>query len=230
MELTLNIDIEAAIQAALSPEKIGPAVDKAVSGCVNSAVREVFGYGGAVYRQLEEQFAGLIPHGLNEGDAARFQVVLQNTIRETVVGTNAEAVRLAITQSVNEIIGTEDKALKLSDLLRFYKESLHDDAAEFHAQLEENAYGGYHLSLNGAPLKGYQSKYSCETRLAITEDGRVYSLFHKNEHFTPATFPHAAINEFDVATLSLYVGRRHLVIDMSADEVEDFARRGGGHD
>lgn len=224
MELTINVDIEQAIQAALSPEKIGPAVQKAVDGCVNDALREVFGYGGDVRKALIEQFAALLPHGLSNADASRFQLVLQNTLHDTVLGEQSAALKLAVENSIKGLLQTPAPELKVSELLALYQNDLYSDEKSFWAEVEESDYATYIALDRTRPSSG--GRHAARTQLTIGRDGRVYSVAHAGHAFTPNALPKCVISQLDSAILAMYVGRTKLVMDLTPMQIEDFAREG----
>lgn len=231
MKLEINLDLEAAVAAALSPEKLAPILDKHLADAIKSAISDVTGYRSKFSEALKEQLAAALPHGLKLDDVAKFQQVLNQSLASLVGGMNADAINAALAKVAKEACPDVPASIKLSELLeevrgRFDKD---ENKEAFYALWEPNQYGGGHLYLNNdqleksASLYGRSSsKYDARYQLAVTAEGEVYTLRLDGRQVTPASRPDV-IGHFDSILMSMYVGRTRLEVDIDADDVEEAA-------
>lgn len=228
MKLEINLDFEAAIAAALSPEKLGPILDKHIVAAVSSAVQDVTGYRSPFAEALKAQMAAALPHGLSIDDVAKFQHVLNQTITSLAQGMNAEAVNAALRKAAASTMPDVPSVMKLSEFLEEARDGFHKEKHDaFYALWEPSDYGGGgHLYLDSDADFGEssrygstKSKYSAERQLAVNEAGEVYTLKLDGRAVTPASRPDV-ITRFDSILMCMYVGRTRLELDIDADEVE----------
>jgi hypothetical protein len=229
MELKINLDLEAAVAAALTPEKLGPILDKHLADAVTDAIRDATGYHSTFRGAVKQQLVEALPHGLALDDVAKFQHVLNQSLTSLVHGFNASAVTTALEQVTKETMPNVPPVLKLSDLLESARDGLHKEKHEaFFAALELSDWGTHYLYLDSDPSPGRSSygargdKSSARYRLAVTKEGEVYALHLDGRPITPASRPDV-IGRFDSILMSMYVGRTRLEIDMDADDVESAA-------
>lgn len=233
MKLEINLDLEAALASALSPEKLSPILDKHIAEAVTTAVRDATGYNSAFSKALKEQLAATLPHGLNLDDVAKFQQVLNHSLAGLVGGMNAEAVNTALRKVAAEALPEVPAVVKLSELLAQCRDGFHKEEHEaFYALWEQNTYGGGWLYLHSDPSPSSTmysrtrdreaSKYDARYQLAVSDKGEVYALKLDGRQITPASRPDV-IGHFDAILMSMYVGRTRLEVDMDADDVESAA-------
>lgn len=234
MEIKIELDLEAAIAAALTPEKLGPIIDKHVLGAITSAIQDATGYRSKFSEALREQLAAALPHGLRLDDVAKFQQVLNQSLADLVGGMNAAAINVALQKVAREALPDVPAVMKLSKLMEEARERFDKDENKeaFYALWEPGDYGGGHLylhpdALNRSSASLYSSvrnpsKYDAKYQLAVTKEGEVYALKLGGRQITPTSRPDV-IGAFDAILMSMYVGRTRLEIDMDADEVESAA-------
>lgn len=228
MELRINLDLEAAVAAALTPEKLGPILDKHLIDAIKSAISDVTGYRSKFSEVLKEQLAAALPHGLKLHDVAKFQQVLNQSLASLVGGMNADAINTALAKVAKDVCPEVPASIKLSKLLEEARERFCKDENKeaFYALWEPHPYGGGHLYLNNDQLErsaslygSSTSKYDARYQLAVTSGGEVYALRLDGRHVTPSSRPDV-IGHFDSILMSMYVGRTRLEIDIDADDVE----------
>lgn len=232
MDITIHIDLEAAIASALAPEKLAPILDKHLTDAITSAIRGATGYGSPFSKGLEEQFKTALPHGLGVDDVAKFQHILNASMREVLRDANSDAITAALQKCVHEVMPDVPAKIKLSQLVEDARGGLHKEQHEaFYAYWEPSEYGGGHLYLDQdeLPSKGYGShssredvKYNAAYSLAVTNEGEVYSLKFGGKEITPASRPNV-ISRFQAILMAMYVGRTRLEVDIDDDDVQSAA-------
>jgi len=235
MELRINLDLEAAVAAALTPEKLGPILDKHITGAITSAIQDATGYRSKFSEVLKEQIGNALPHGLNLDDVAKFQQVLNQSLASLVGGMNATAVNVALEKVAKEVLPDVPPVVKLSQLMEDARERFDKDENKeaFYAMWEPSSYGsGGHLYLHPEELTARSasiygsgrstSKYDAKYQLAVTGEGEVYALRLDGRQITATSRPDV-IGAFDSILMSMYVGRTRLEIDLDADGVETLA-------
>lgn len=231
MELRINLDLEAAVAAALTPEKLGPILDKHLADAIRDAISDATNYNSMFRNALKEQLREALPHGLGLDDVAKFQQVLNSSLADLVGGMNAETINTALRKVAAEALPDMPAVMKLSELLEEARAGFHKNQHEgFYALLESTSYGTHHLFLHGDPTPGSSSgygssssreagKYHSRYQLAIMKEGEVYALRLDGNQVTPASRPDV-ITRFAAILMSMYVGRTRLEIDIDADDVE----------
>lgn len=231
MDLAIKIDLEAAISAALAPEKLSPILDKYINEAITSAVRDATGYDSDFRKGLKDQMKQALPHGLGIDDVVKFQHVLNASLSDVLRGANGDAINAALKECVDKVMPDVPAELKLSQLIEDARAGFHKKRHEaFYAFWEPSEYssGGGHLYLDSQelPSSGYGSgsrrervKYNAEIRLAVTQEGEVYSLKLRGQDITPSSRPDV-ISRLDSILMAMYVGRTRLIVDMDDDEVE----------
>ena len=228
MNLNITIDLEAAIAAALSPEKLQPILDKHVTEAITDAIRDATGYRSTFRESIKEQLASALPHGIAIDDVAKFQHVLNATVNKLVQECNNNAVHTAMDAAVKEVMPDVPAVLKMSELIQEARDGFHKEQHEgFYAYFQPSDHGGggwLYLDSNERP--GHSSygersdrKYSAAHQLAFTKEGQVYSLKLRDKVVTPASRPDV-ISRFDSLMMAMYVGRTTLEVDMDDDDIE----------
>jgi len=233
MEIKINIDIEAAIAKAISPEVIGPILDKHVTDSISSAIRDATDWNSDFRKALKDQLSEAMPHGLALDDIVKFQHVLNGAIKDAVNGANSDAVYSALIEAGKSVLPEVPTVIALSEFMQEARDGLRIAEGEaFYALYEESEYGGGHLYLDSNPRPGVSSygsvlregnKYSADINLAFNKEGEVYSLKFRNEHVTPSSRP-TVITRLDSILMSMYVGRTKLNVDIDADDVAQTAQ------
>lgn len=233
MKIEINIDLEASVAAALAPEKLQPILDKHLTEAITSAVRDATGYNSEFQKGLKEQMKQVLPHGLGIDDVVKFQQVLNASIRNVLQGANSDAITTALNACVQEALPDVPKELKLSELLEEARGGFHKEKHEaFYAFWDPSEHGGGgHLYLDDDVMPGSRYdgrggrdgvKYSAKIRIAVTEEGEVYSMRFGGQEITPASRP-TVISRFDSLLMAMYVGRTRLVVDMDDYGVQSAA-------
>lgn len=230
MEITLNIDLEAAIAGALAPEKLQPILDKHVTEAITSAISDATRYSSEFSKALKEQLATAMPHGLRISDVAKFQHILNQSLESAVSGANLAAVKEALAKAASTALPDLPERIKLSDLMKDARGGLHvDDGMAFYAHLHESEYRTKYLYLDSDPAPGSRTyghredrRYSAKYSLAISEDGHVYSLKLGGMQVMPASLPDV-VGSWDGLLMAMYVGRTSLDIDMDDDDLASFS-------
>lgn len=224
MELKINIDLEAAIAKALSPEALQPILDKHITGAITTAINSATSYGSEFTKLLTEQVKTGLPHGLGLDDLAKFQQVLNAAMNRAVQSCNEGSVQLALEKAVQAVMPEVPSVIKLSDFLKEARDGFHKDEHEaFYAYFEPSSYGDndggwLYLDSNEKPgerlfsssHKSRESrKYDAQHRLAINGNGDVYALKLDGKDVTPASRPDV-IGRFESLLMAMYVGRTRL--------------------
>lgn len=222
MKLEINLDIESAINNALSPEKLNPLLEKAVNEALKRAIDDATGYGSEFRETLEGQLKKAMPHGLALDDVAKFQHLLNNAMNQLVSAANNDTVKTAMEKAVKNAMPDGPTRIKMSELIKEARDGFHKDSHEaFYAKYRESKYGpGGWLSLDSD--EDCRSEHSAEIQLAINEAGDVYSLKMDGKQVTPTSLPNA-IGRLEGLILSMYVGRTTIEMDIDAYEVESLA-------
>ena len=221
MEIKLNLDIEAAIQKAISPEALAPLLQKAMADAVKCAVEDATGYRSKFREAMKEQLAAALPHGLDARDVVKFQHLLNTSIVELVNGANNDIIQTAMQKVARQVLPEVPSRVKLSKLMEAARESFHIEENEsFYAHLEISDYGGGWLYLDGD--EDTREKYKADTCLAFTKEGGVYSVRLKGKQLMPVSMPEV-VGEFATLMVGMYVGRVTLDIDIDAHKVESMA-------
>lgn len=232
MELKINIDLEAAIAKALSPESLQPILDKHITGAITNAINSATSYGSEFTKVLTEQVKTGLPHGLGLDDLAKFQQVLNAAMNRAVQSCNEGSVSAALEKAVRDVMPDVPAVIKLSDFMKEARDGFHKGEHDaFYAHFEPSSYGGggwLYLDGDEKPGDGLYSKshksrderkYSAQCRLAINSNGDVYALRMDGKDVTPASRPDV-IGRFDSLLMAMYVGRTRLEIDMDDDDIE----------
>lgn len=228
MELKISIDLEASLAQALAPEKLQPILDKHITDALTSAIKDATGYRSKFSEALKEQLGATLPHGLNLGDVAKFQQVLNQAMQSAVHGANAAAVSVALAKAVEDVMPDVPPTMKLSELIEAARADFCIEKHEaFFACYEVSEYGHAHLYLDSDPNPGSShfansQKSSAAHRLSFTKEGVVYALRLEGTQLTPAARP-VVISRFDSILMSMYVGRTTLEVDMRECDVESAA-------
>lgn len=235
MDLVIKLDIEAAITAALQPERLAPILDKHVTAAITAAIDDATGYRSAFRKGLTEQLTAALPHGLRASDVAKFQHLLNGAVQAAVHGLHNDAIAAAMQKVVDTVMPDVPRTVKLSALMDMARDSFlgRDELkhGQFYAYLDVCSYGGGWLYLDKQPIPGISSgmygrhhdradqKYSSAYRLAFNDEGRVYALYLDGKPITPASAPDV-ISPFDSTLMAMYVGRTRIEVDMADDDVE----------
>lgn len=232
MNITINIDLEAAIAKALSPESLQPILDKHITGAIANAINSATSYGSEFTKLLTDQVKTGLPHGLGLDDLAKFQQVLNAAMNTAVQSCNEGSVRAALEKAVQDVMPEVPAVIKLSDFMKEARDGFHKAEHEaFYAYFEPSSYGGggwLYLDRDEKPGDGLYSsshksredrKYSAQHRLAINRNGDVYALRMDGKDVTPASRPDV-ISRLDSLLMAMYVGRTRLEIDMDDSDVE----------
>lgn len=228
MNITIDLDIQGAIAAALQPEKLQPILDKHITDAIKCAIDSATGYRSKFRDALTEQLKEAMPHGIGVGDVAKFQHVLNAATTRLVQECNTIAVHVALERAVKDVMPDVPPVIKLSELLKDARNGLHkEDHEAFYAYLEMSPYGGGHLYLdedeNPGGDRAYHSredrKYRAEYQLAFTKEGEVYALRLDGKQVTPSSRPDV-VGSFKSILMSMYVGRTKIEIDMDDGDVE----------
>lgn len=222
MKLEINLNIEDAINKALTPEKLNPLLEKAVNDAIKSAIDDATGYRSEFRKALETQLKEVLPHGLGISDVAKFQHVLNTAMTKLVDAANNESVKTAMDKVVKSVMPDVPARINMSDLIKAVRDGFHkEDHEAFYAHYRESDWGGGWLSLDDD--EDCRSEHAAEIRLAITKDGEVYSLTLNDEQVTPSKLP-KAISRMDGLLLSMYVGRTTIEMDIDANDIESLAQ------
>lgn len=225
MNITINLDLEAAIQKAVSMERLAPLIDKSLTEAIASAIGSATGYSSEFRKAVEKQLAQALPHGLEIGEIAKFQQVVNQVITDSVQRTNEKTIATALAKVAQLSLTEVPTKVKMSEILKFYRDSLHiEDDEGFFALYEpgEFSLGYLYLSDENHQRKQF-SKYSAKVRIGFDKnDGSVFSLALDGKHITPASTPNIC-GRFEDVALAMYVGRTSLVVDLDADGVEEAA-------
>lgn len=230
MDLAIKIDIEAAISAALAPEKLAPILDKHINEAITSAVRDATGYSSEFRNGLKEQMVQALPHGLAIDDVVKFQHVLNVSLRNVMVAANEESVAAALRACVQEVMPDVPTELKVSQLLDEARTGFHKEKHDaFYALWDQSEYGGGTLYLDSEemPSRGYGTsgrresvKYNAQISIAVNKEGEAYCMKLRGENVTPASRP-TVITRLDSILMAMYVGRTKLIVDMDENDVEN---------
>ncbi|WP_114973365.1 hypothetical protein [Rhodoferax ferrireducens] len=233
MKININIDLEASIAAALSPEKLQPILDKHITAAITSAIDDATGYRSEFRKALTAQVSEALPHGLSVSDVSKFQHILNASINEFVQSSNSEAINAALKKAIANVMPDVPAIVKMSELLKMARESFHiEDSGAFYAFYEASEYGGGgHLYLDEDARPGSASpykdrgdiKYSANFRIAFNKEGEVYALKFDKKDVTPASRP-TVITPLESVLMSMYVGRTRLEADIDDDDVESAAQ------
>lgn len=233
MKITFNIDLEASIASALSPEKLQPILDKHITAAVTSAIDGATGYNSEFRKSLAAQVAEALPHGLSVSDVSKFQHILNASLNVFVQSANSEAINAALNKAIAHVMPDVPAVVKMSELLKLARESFHiEDNGAFYAYYEPNEYGGGgHLYLDRDARPGSASsykdrddiKYSANFRIAFNKEGGVYALKFDQKDVTPASRP-TVITALESVLMSMYVGRTRIEVDIDDGDVESAAQ------
>lgn len=219
MEIKIELDLPAIISQAVSAERIQPIVDKAISEVVSSAIRDATGYNSPFRESLKKQLTEAMPHGLAIDDVAKFQLVLNQAVKEAVHGANAATVQTAIKAGVADIIPEMPAIIKLSELLNAARAGFHKEGHEdFYAKYEQAVGGFGHIFLDEDSNK--RSKYFASTQIDITKNGEAYAVKFHGQQLKDGDKPQHVISHFDALLIALYTGRTKIEVDIDADDVE----------
>lgn len=224
MKLEINLNIEDAINKALSPEKLNPLLEKAVNEALKSAIDNATGYRSEFREALEKQMKDALPHGFALDDVAKFQHVLNASMSKLVDVANNETVKAAMDKVVKSVMPDVPARVKVSELIKDARQGfLKADHEAFYAKYRESEYssGSGWLSLDED--EGCRSERSAGIQLAISKNGEVYSLKMDGKQIMPSSVPNA-LGHFEGLLLSMYVGRTTIEMDIDADDIESLAR------
>ena len=224
MKLEINLNIEAAINNALAPEKLNPLLEKAVNDALKSAIEDATGYRSEFRKAMEVQLKEAMPHGIGVADVAKFQHVLNSALTTLVDAANNETVKAAMEKAIKSVMPDVPARVTMSDLIKAARDGFHkEDHEAFYAHYRESEWGGGGgwLALDGD--QDCRSEHSAEIYLAITKEGEVYSLKFNGKQVTPSAMPNA-ISHMDGLLLSMYVGRTTIDMNIDADDIESLAR------
>lgn len=230
MNITINLDLEAAIQKAVSMERLAPIIERSLTSALEDAIGAATGYNSEFRKAAQKQLAEAMPHGLEIGEVAKFQQVVNKILTDTAMRSNQKTIATAL-EKVAKLSMTEAPAkIKMSELIKLYRSSLHtEENVPFYACYEpgEYSFGHLYLSDNARLRSTFSSKYSAKVRIGFDKsDGSVYSLALDGKHITPACTPNI-VGRFDDIAFAMYVGRTTIEVDLDADAVEELAAGSG---
>ena len=221
MEIKIELDLPAIISAAVSAERIQPIVDKAVSDAIKSAITEATGYRSAFSEALKKQLSEAMPAGLAIDDRAKFQLMLNAAVSDTVQGENAQVIQAALLNAAKAAIPDVPARIQLSQLVADARDGYHKEKHEaFYAHLDMNEYGGGILFLDSN--EDLREKYRADIRMSFNKAGEVYALHLDGRDITPKRAP-VVVGRFDGLLLAMYVGRTTLELDCDESDVESAA-------
>jgi hypothetical protein len=232
MNITIQLDLPAIITQACSAERLQPLMDKAIEQALKSAIEEATGYRSEFRKALAAQLTECLPHGLGASDVAKFQTVLNDAVAKHLHNANATTVQTAFDKIMRDVMPDVPEVIKLSDLLKEARSGFHkEDHEAFYAHWEPSQFGGgwLYLDKNENPGgKGHgasmtdrnEVKYSANYRIAVNEDGEVYSTRLDGKDLTPKSRPDV-VGSFHAVLMAMYVGRTKLDVDIDDDDVQN---------
>lgn len=222
--MKIEIDLSAAIAAALAPEKLQPVLEKALNGAVADAINSATGYNSAFRKTLCDQLTEALPHGLDADETVKFQHVLNAAMNSALRDFNGATVQTAINRVLSDAMPDVPARLKLSELLELAREGfLKEQHEAFFAALESQSHGYYTLALDSDEDHSRSGMHRAAVFMQINGEGEVFALRQRGEDMTPSSKP-TVIGQFDAALVALYVGRTRLDMDIDADEVKSLAQ------
>lgn len=222
MKLSIDIDLEQAIGQALTPEKLGPILNKHLTDAVTSAISDATGYSSDFRKQVAAQLKSMLPHGLHDAELVKFQHVLNQAVTDVVRCANRDAVTTALQQAVEQVMPDVPPVVKASELIEAARAHFAKGAHESiyaHYQPSEYSPGGWlALDADARCSSVWRARYC----VAIHDEGRVYSLRLDGEPINPTSRPDI-IGRFHSMLMAMYVGRSALDMDMTEDDIEEAA-------
>lgn len=232
MNINIQLDLPAIIAKACSAERLQPLMDMAIAEALKSAINEATGYKSEFRKALAAQLTERLPHGLGVDDVAKFQTVLNDAVSKHLHNANATTVQTAFDKIMRDVMPDVPEVIKLSDLLKEARSGFHKENHEaFYAYWKPSEYGGGWLCLDknenpggsgyGASITDRDEvKYRANYRIAVNEDGDVYSMHLDGKDLTPKSRPDV-IGSFDAVLMAMYVGRTKLDVDIDDDDVQN---------
>lgn len=230
MDFNLSLDLQAILTEAVTPEKMQPLLNKAISDAVRSAIDDATGYSSDFLKVLKEQLREAMPHGLGVDEVAKFQHVLNSQLAILVQEANQETIATALRKAVGTAMPDVPTKIKLSELIGRAREGFHKDPHEdFFARMVESEYDSFYLYLDSDPSPG-SSRYNdsdqtraARYRISMNKEGEAYSLKLDGTLIKPTAMPQV-ISRFDGLMMALYTGRTTVEFDIDADDVEYAAK------
>ena len=224
MQVTLNIEatIAAALESALSPDRLRETIEKKVSEVADRAIADAFSSYGEFGKTVKTAIAELLPHSVNIDGAASFQHIISRVISDRIAAVNDERMRQALDPMLRDLLVAAPATIKLSELVDQALEqwkSWHDYSSDFGQQptiiVEREASsitGSLHHRIYMDWREG-KSKYSCGVSMALHgEPGEVYSLEFDKKPAGEKLFV-GPLYSFERTLFHLYTGKTKIVVD-----------------
>lgn len=222
-ELNIEATVQAAIEAALSPDVLRSKITDLVGKTVDQALSEQFRSYGEFGKVVQAALKTVVPHEVSIDGAARFDHTLKAAIERRLAAYNEQRMTEALQPMLDELLKVPPSEIKLTQLVGEAKGSWEDNHRregdeQMTVVIEPTSYGSRWIYMDP---RSNRDKYSCQVRLGVYEaDGKMFGLKIEGTEVGKTLFA-GDYYGFERTLFALFTRGAKLVIDVEdADELD----------
>lgn len=212
-----NVIASGAIEQAIEKQ-----LASTITSLINSELREYSEFGKAIGAKVKESIAV----NLDRMDLPSYNDLIIKIVRAQMDGVMQGDAAKQLEANMAKLLETAPAEITLEklveDFINEHKEDKHGD--EFTLRIDRK-YGSTYVSLDVEPNK---SEYACDFRLAVDQDGKVYS-FHLGGKDVGKTMFTGPLYGFERTVFRLYAAKSKLIVG-AREEASDFECYFPGHE
>lgn len=210
MEININIDLETALQnaitAAVQPDKLQALIQGKVEDAVKNALNEATGYRSPFQKAVTDAITAAMPADIDH--LGRLSDAVLKILQAQVEKAQNEFITQAMAEKIAQLIPSARREVKLSDLIREMAEGARTFVRDIECKIEDATTDGYWYLEFG------------NSRARFNADGKCYDLSLDGYDCKKTAFIGSAYGEQKVL-LGLYTQQTTVIRDINQDDVED---------
>ena len=211
MDIKISIDLETALQnaitAAVQPDKLQDLIQGRVEEAVKAAVNEATGYNSPFRKTVLNAITSAMPSDIDK--LGRMSDVVLKILSAQVEKAQNEFVTQAMAESIAELIPSARREVKLSDLVREMITSDSTFGNNFTFEMKESGSCAGYWSLDFGPA-----------RAGFTDEGKCFSLMFDGYDCNKRVFIGTAFGSQKVL-LGLYTQQTVVIRDVDQYQIYD---------
>ena len=214
MDIRISIDLETALQnaitAAVQPDKLQALIQGRVKDAVKAAVNEATDYRSPFRKKIIEAVAAAMPADLDK--LGRLSDAVLKILSAQVEKAQSEFITQAMAESIAELIPAARREVKLSDLVKEMAEGAKTFCQDGSCSIHEGGAGGYWSLKFGN---------SCAR---MTPEGTCHWLSLDGYDCSAKAFIGTAYGEQKIL-LGIYTQQTTVIRDVDQDQIDDIIER-----
>lgn len=211
-------DLKSAVSTAFANVVASGAIEQAIekqladtiSNIIKTELREYSDFGKAIKDRVQ-QAVGV---NLDQMDLPSYNDLILQIIRRQVDGIMQSEAAQQLESNMAELLEQAPAEITLEKLIEdFIEANKEDKEGQDFTLLIERKYGSTYICLDEDPGK---AEYSCDYRLAVDHDGKVYSLMLGTKDVAKTLFM-GPFYKFERTLFQLYAAKSKVIVPADAD-------------